>query len=45
MRWWHWVWLALIFLAGYVIGKKFTIPYVPSFGGGGSAGRGSPGGM
>lgn len=42
MNWKHYLGLALLFLVGYVVGKNFSLPLIPTFSGmgkgGGSAG-------
>ena len=44
MNWKHWIGIVLIFLVGYIVGKNFSIPMVPTFSGmGGKMGGGGGG--
>lgn len=31
MTWKHWLGLALLFVVGYVVGKNFSLPLIPTF--------------
>jgi hypothetical protein len=47
VNWKHYAGLALLFLIGYIVGKSFTLPLIPTFSGmaGKMGGGGGSGGM
>jgi hypothetical protein len=43
MNWKHWAGFILLFVVGYVVGKNFSLPLIPTFSGMGKGGGGAAG--